>query len=179
MTHAPNLPRYGQFGARRHEVRTRRIDSTRTWTRARVNVSELLKSETVVNHNRHPDDLTRVAWTKTGLIATRYMVDDAGEASASILTAIAPGGTCTQTISRARARRAFSADVRRVKGVGAIEMTTDGVTWLNVTLKVNGAAFALVYTGFRTLACPTIGFRLGTAGDEIAVQHARSVELED
>lgn len=124
-------------------------------------------------------DLTNAAWTKTNTTAALSQEGITGVAnSASLLTASANNGTCFQSITSASATRVFQPFVRRVTGSGTVEITIDGgSTYTDITATIDGGTGG--YNGFHwiedtqaAVTDPTIGFRLGTSGDEIAVDFA-------
>lgn len=125
----------------------------------------------------HSRDLANAAWTNTNITATRNQTGANGVAnSATLLSATAGNGTCTQGITRAAEDYVGSAIIRRVTGTGVIEMTIDnGTTWTDVTSQI-GSSYAKVVVPFQNLANPTIGFRIATSGDEISVD---LVQLEN
>jgi hypothetical protein len=113
-------------------------------------------------------DLTQAAWTKTNVTAAKNQTGIDGVAnSASSITATSNNGTCLQAITLGSSARYQSAYVKRITGSGTVEMTMDnGSTWTAVTVT---SSWTRVTIPTRTLANPTIGFRLGTSGDAIAV----------
>lgn len=115
-----------------------------------------------------PRDLTNAAWTKTSCTAAHTQVGVDGAAnSASLLTATGANATCLQAITLSSSARAQSARVRRVTGTGTVQMTTDGGgTWTPIVLT---AAWTRFYIPVQTLANPSVGFRIVTNGDAIAV----------
>lgn len=118
-------------------------------------------------------DLTNAAWTKTNVTAVK---DQAGidnvASSASRITATAGNGTCLQAITLASSQRQQSAYVRRLVGTGTIQMTTDGgSTWTTVTVT---SAWTRVSCAAQTLANPSVGFRIVTSGDSIAVDYVQN-----
>lgn len=119
----------------------------------------------VVLHNR---DLTNAAWTKTNTTAAKDQTGIDGVAnSASSLTATAGNGTCLQAITLGSSARYQSAFVKRITGSGTINMTMDnGTTWTAVTVT---ASWTRVEIPTQTLANPTVGFRIVTSGDAIAI----------
>jgi hypothetical protein len=112
--------------------------------------------------------MTDAAWVKTDVTAAFDQVGaDGAASSASKLTATGANGTCLQAITLASSARYQSAYVKRITGAGAIQMTTDGgATWTAVTLT---SAWTRVTIPTQTLANPSVGFRLVTSGDAIAV----------
>lgn len=118
-------------------------------------------------------DLTNAAWTKTNCAAVKDQVGlDGVAASASKLTASAANGTCLQAITLASSARFQSAYVKRLTGTGAVEMTTDGgTTWTAVTVT---SAWTRVSIPTQTLANPSVGFRLATNGDAIAIDFVQN-----
>ncbi len=171
MVHGLNKSKHSNYASRGQDRRVRRIDESRVWVNPYINVIEFLQKEDKVNYNRHPNDLTKVAWTKTNIIVTKY------GGSASLLMASADNGLCTQTITSTSTKKVFLSHIKRISGTGKIEITVDGVTWSDVTRKINSESFTQVSTKVQTLDHFTIGFRLGTHRDEIVVCKAQSVEL--
>lgn len=123
----------------------------------------------VVLHSR---DLTNAAWVKTNCTALKDQAGADGVASAaSKLTATAGNATCLQSITLASSARYQSAYVKRITGTGVVEMTMDNVTWTPVTVT---ASWTRVTIPTQTLANPTVGFRIVTSGDEIAVDFVQN-----
>lgn len=126
---------------------------------------EPLSSVNVVLWNR---DLTNVVWTTSNITATKDQAGiDGVTNSASRIAATSSNGTILQAITLASSSRGQSAFVKRVVGAGTVEMTTDGgSTWGTVTVT---AAWTRVSIPIQVVTNPSVGFRLGTSGDEIAV----------
>jgi len=121
-------------------------------------------------------DLTNAAWVKTGGGGTTAAKDQVGidgvANSASSLTADGADGTALQAITSVSAARAFAPFVKRITGTGTISITLDGgLTYTDITASINSSTFTRV-TGLQTLADPTIGFKITTSGDKIAVDVA-------
>jgi peptidoglycan hydrolase-like protein with peptidoglycan-binding domain len=118
-------------------------------------------------------DLTNAVWVKTNVTAAKDQTGVDGVANeASSLTATSNAGTVLQSITSASAVRFFSPFVKRITGSGTIEVTLDnGSTWTNITSNLSTTDWYRVTT-YQTLANPTVGFRLGTSGDSIAVDMA-------
>lgn len=113
-------------------------------------------------------DLTNVAWTPTNITPLMDQTGPDGVAnSASSLLATAGNGTILQSITLASSDRFQSAWVKRLIGSGTINMTMDnGATWTVITVT---SSWTLVTIPTQTLANPTVGFRIVTNGDKIAV----------
>jgi hypothetical protein len=124
----------------------------------------------VVLHNR---DLTNAAWTPTNITAAKDQVGIDGVANAaSSLTATAGNGTILQAITLASSARFQSAFVKRITGTGTIEMTMDnGATWTAITVT---SSYQQLNIPTQTLANPTVGFRIVTSGDAIAVDFVQN-----
>lgn len=118
-------------------------------------------------------DLTNAAWTKTTATAAKDQTGiDGASNAASSLTATAGNATCLQAITLASSLRWQSAFIRRLAGTGVIEMTTDGgATWTVITVT---ASWARVSIPAQTLANPTVGFRIVTSGDAIAIDYVQN-----
>lgn len=124
----------------------------------------------VVLHDRH---MTNAAWTKTTCTAAKDQTGIDGSAnSASSLTATAGNATCLQAITLGSSARFQTAFVKRITGSGVVEMTMDnGATWTAVTVT---GAWTRVSIPSQTLANPTVGFRIVTNGDAIAVDFVQN-----
>jgi len=120
-------------------------------------------------------DLTNAAWVKTNITAAKDQTGIDGVASsASKITASAGNGTCLQSITLGSSLRRQTAFVKRITGTGVIEMTTDnGGTWTAITV-TSTTAWARRSIPAQTLANPTVGFRIVTSGDAIAVDFAQN-----
>jgi hypothetical protein len=121
----------------------------------------------------HGSDLTDAAWVKTATTAAKDQIGINGQAaSASSLTATAGNGTCLQAITLASSARFQTAFVKRLTGSGTVEMTMDnGTTWTAVTVT---SSWSRVSIPTQTLANPTVGFRLVTNTDSIAVDFVQN-----
>lgn len=111
-------------------------------------------------------------WTGTNVTATKDQTGADGNANAAHrLTASADGGTMLLTVTAATANYVFGALVKRITGTGTVEVTVDGgTTWVDVTETV-ADEWRPVSTGAGlSTTNPQVGYRLGTSGDEIAVQ---------
>lgn len=171
------------------------LDSRITFTRAssayRVNASGLLESvatniprfdhdmatlaprgllieDARTNECLYASDLTNAAWTKANTTAALTQTGPTGAAnSATLLTATAANGTAKQAITSAsNTARRFSIYVKRVTGSGGVDLTMDdGTAWTAVTVT---SAWTRVAMG-QTLANPTVGIRIQTNTDAVAV----------
>src|SRR5690606_23459445 len=108
------------------------------------------------------------AWTKTNVTANKDQTGlDGVPNSASRITATSSNGTCLQAITHASLTWYLTAFVRRLSGSGTIQMTMDnGSTWTTITVT---SEWTRVPIAAQTLANPTVGFRIATSGDSIAV----------
>lgn len=113
-------------------------------------------------------DLTNAAWTASNITAAKDQIGLDGSAnSASSITATAGNGTILQAITATSAQRAQSVYVKRITGAGVVEMTMDnGSTWTAIAVT---ASWARVTIPAQTLANPTVGFRIVTSGDAVAI----------
>jgi hypothetical protein len=118
-------------------------------------------------------DLNNAAWTKSNITALKDQTGADGAAtSASSLLATSANGTVLQAITLASAAAFQSAYVKRLVGTGTINMTMDnGATWTAITVT---SAWALLSIPTQTLANPTVGFRIVTNGDKIAVDFVQN-----
>lgn len=141
---------------------------------ARITDKGFLIEASRINRALYSRDLTNAAWTATNVTVARNQIGIDGTAnSACSLTATAGNGTVLQAITHASTARYFSIWVKRITGTGTVNVTLDnGTTWTAVTV-------TSVWTrvgAAQTLANPTVGVRLVTSGDAIAVDFA---QLED
>ncbi|KAA0576670.1 hypothetical protein [Azospirillum sp. Sh1] len=121
---------------------------------------------TLVVKSRRLDD---AAWTKSGITTGAIAGADGVLAAATRLTASSANGTCIQASSSASAARRFAPFVRRAAGTGTVQMTLDGgSTWTTITPTSSYVRYGMG----QTVANPTVGFRLGSSGDQIDVDFA-------
>lgn len=113
-------------------------------------------------------DFTNAAWSKTDVTAAKDQTGVDGVANAaSSLTATAGNGTVLQAITLASSARFQTAYVKRLTGSGTINMTMDnGSTWTAISPTTSWSRLSIPT---QTLANPTVGFRIVTSGDAIAV----------
>lgn len=118
-------------------------------------------------------DLTDAAWTASNITTAKDQTGPDGVSnSASSITASAGNGTILQAITLASSARYQSAWVKRLTGSGVINMTMDnGATWTAITVT---AGWTKVEIPTQTLANPTVGFRIVTNGDAIAVDFVQN-----
>jgi hypothetical protein len=118
-------------------------------------------------------DLSNAAWTKSNITALKDQTGADGAAtSASSLLATLANGTVLQAITLASAAAFQSAYVKRLVGTGTINMTMDnGATWTAISVT---NAWTLLSIPTQTLANPTVGFRIVTSGDKIAVDFVQN-----
>jgi len=113
-------------------------------------------------------DLTNAAWIKTNVTATK---DQAGSlqgdaAGASKIVATADAAVISQAVTFSSSRAIASAYLKRLVGVGTVELSVDGVTWTPVTITTDWQRFAIAAV---TQVNATFAIRLGTSGDAVAV----------
>jgi hypothetical protein len=110
-------------------------------------------------------------WSRSFITPTQDQTGVDGVAnSAARLTATNANGTLLQTVTLASSQRVVAADVKRITGSGTVSMTTDGgTTWTPITVT---GSWTRVSIPPQTVTNPVTGFRLGTNGDEIAVDYA-------
>lgn len=135
----------------------------------------LLEKDASTNSCLQARDLANASWTKTNTTATRNATGlDNIANTATTLEATSDDGTCLQSITLASAARSFSAYVKRVSGTGTIEITRDnGSSWTDVTSLIGSSSFTRVAIKGTSVLNPTVGFRLGTSGDSIAVDYCQ------
>lgn len=139
----------------------------------RITDQGLLVEEARTNVVLWNRDLTNAAWTKSNVTAALDQTGADGTAnSASSLTSTAGNGTVLQAITLGSSARFQSAYVKRLTGTGTINMTLDnGATW---TAIVPTASWTKLTVPTQTLANPTVGFRIVTSGDAIAVDFVQN-----
>lgn len=137
-----------------------------------ANLTRLRKDTAGTNALLWSRDLSNAAWsTKTNITAAKTATGLDGIAnSASTLTATSADAIILQPTSGiASAARCSSAYVRRKTGTGTISFTQDGgSTWTDITPNINSATYSRVQIT-ATLANPSVGFKISTSGDVIAV----------
>ena len=116
-------------------------------------------------------DFTQANWVDTNVTAAKNQTGrDAVALSASSLTATAGNGTVLDTFVLGAVDYTFSVDVKRLVGVGDIDITDDnGGTWTTIAVTTDWTQFEIT----RSQANPVIGFRIVTSGDSIAVDYAQ------
>ncbi len=144
---------------------------------ARITTKGLLVEDGCTNMVLWCRDLTNAVWTGTGITAAKNQVGfDGTPNAATSITATAANATIRQAISDpASLARQQSAFVKRLSGSGPIEMTMDGgATWTRVTV---ASTWTRVAIPAQTLANPTVGLRVVTRGDAIAVDCVQNEKL--
>ena len=131
----------------------------------------LLIEESRANRILWNRDGTNAAWVKTNVTATKDQTGIDGVASAATkLAATADNGTCIQTITLASGSRTGSVFLKRITGTGNVQVSLDGSTWSTVDLSSTEWR-RIVLSG--TVTNPTVGIRLATNGDEVAMDYAQ------
>jgi len=117
-------------------------------------------------------DLTNAAWVKTNMTALKDQpgVDGTANAASSLL-ATAADATVLQNFVLASSTQLYQVAIKRLIGTGPVSMTVDnGVTWTDITAQITGgASYAVAYMVQAAVTNPTIGFKISTSGDKIAV----------
>ncbi len=133
----------------------------------------LLVEESRTNVVLHSRDLTNAAWTKTNCTAVKDQTGPDGTVNgASSLTATADNATCRQAITLASSARWQSSYMKRLAGSGPIQMSMDnGSTWTAVSTT---SSWGPVEIPTQTLANPTVGFRIVTNGDAVAIDFVQN-----
>lgn len=134
----------------------------------------LLIEESRTNRALRSRDMTNATWVKSNMTTAQTATGlDAITNSCTQITATAANATVLQTITDATSRaRATSFDIKRVTGVGNIDITTDnGTTWTTCA-GLSNSTFTR-YTVFVTNTDPVIGVRIVTSGDVVIVDYAQ------
>lgn len=119
-------------------------------------------------------DLTNAAWTKTNVtVAKNQTGADLSANGACLVTATATDGTVTQQVTQASAQYIGHWYIKRVSGSGTVSVMVDGTNYTDVTSLLNTNGFVLSPCAPATLANPTLGLKLGTSGDSVAVDFAQ------
>jgi len=142
----------------------------REWD-ASGNLLGWLMEESRTNAPLYNRDLTNAVWAKTSCTAALNQTGiDGATSTASLLTATADAATCLQSITLASSSRFQTAYLKRITGSGAVSMTMNGgTTWTDITASLSTTAWTRVSIPAQTLANPSVGFKLATSGDAIAV----------
>lgn len=119
-------------------------------------------------------DWTNAVWAHTNVTAAKTATGLDGVANAATaLTATADGATSLQPITDATARnRGLALYIKRLAGTGAISITADGgTTWVDVSEWIGSERYSRVNTFVTGTTNPTVGVRIATSGDQIAVDY--------
>jgi hypothetical protein len=157
-------------------------DETGRWVQfgndvARITAKGLLIEDGCSNVVLWCRDLTNAVWSVTGITTAKNQAGfDGTAAGASSLTATAANATILQRITDpASVRRQQSVFAKRLTGSGSIQMTMDGGTnWTSVAVT---STWTRVSIPAQTLANPTVGLRIVTKGDSIAVDCVQNEKL--
>lgn len=159
------------------------LGSNGIWTQSSVNgpsydsvlgtLMLLIEADSATNVVLYNRDLTNAAWVKTNCTAAKDQtgIDNVSNAASSV-TATASNATILQTITLASSQQFQSAFVKRITGSGAVSMTMDGgATWTALTLT---SSWVRLPIPAQTLANPSVGFKIATSGDAIAVDFVQN-----
>lgn len=125
---------------------------------------------TMTNLCLYSEQFDNAIWSKTTTTVTaNSTVAPDGNTTADSLTATGTNSGVLQSITAANSTYTYSIWVKRLTGSGAISLTIDGSTYTSITPTTAFTRFTL--TG--SLANPTIGVRIATSGDSIAVWGAQ------
>lgn len=124
------------------------------------------------NNLLHCRDLTQASYVK---VNATPLLDQTGETgianSASSLLATAGNATCLQTLVLGATDYAYSISIKRITGVGNIEVTDDnGGNWTNISGSLSPTTWYR-HTITRNQANPICGIRIVTNADKIAVDY--------
>lgn len=120
---------------------------------------------------------TATHWIATNATKAQNQTGIDGVANSGFsLTGTAGNGTVMQPIAStftAAISRTFSCFMKRVTGTGAVALTLDGgATYTTVTPSINASTFTLVQAT-QSVATATVGIKLVTSGDAVAVDMAQ------
>lgn len=138
----------------------------------------LLCEQSSVNEALRSRDLTNATWVKSGGGGTSAALDQVGidgvTNSACSLTASGANGTCMQAITSTSSLRYFSLYIKRLVGTGNIDLTLDnGTGWTTVTTTSSWTRVSIS----QTVTNPTIGIRIVTSGDKVAIDCVQEEKL--
>lgn len=113
-------------------------------------------------------------WSKQGITAIKDQtgIDGATNAATS-LTATINNAVCSQVVGLASGSRTASVYLKRISGIGNVQVSLDGSTWSTVDLSSTEWRRIVLSA---TVTNPVIGIRLATNGDSVAMDYA---QIED
>ncbi|GAF67323.1 unnamed protein product, partial [marine sediment metagenome] len=115
-------------------------------------------------------DLTNAAWTKTNLTTALDQTGIDGTAnSASSLTATAGNGTANQVVTSANGSQTVSYSIKRLTGVGAIQISAGNGVYQTVAVTNEWVRFETT----QSTTNPTIRVRVTVNGDSVAVDYGQ------
>ncbi len=115
-------------------------------------------------------DIPNAVWTKTSVTAAKNQAGaDLSSNGASLLTATAANATALQSITLSSTAVTTSAYIKRISGSGTVYMTQDGSAYINIAGAINSSGYTYVSIPPQALTNPTVGFKIATSGDAIAV----------
>lgn len=94
---------------------------------------------------------------------------DGGVGNCTVLEFLSNNSTIMQTITAAASAGCSGFWIKRHTGVGAIEITRDGVSWTDITEQLSTNSFYAAKIEDTSVTNPVVGIRGGTAGDKIIV----------
>lgn len=133
---------------------------------ARVSPLGMLIEEARTNDALYCRNLTNGVWVPTTMTTGLVTGSDGTASSATRLTATSASAMILQTVIKASSVRQQSARAKRVTGSGTIRMSTDGVTWVTITVT---SSWSKVMIPVQTVVNPVFGFQIATSGDAIDV----------
>ena len=111
-------------------------------------------------------DITNAVWVPVDITPAKDQIGIDGVAnSASSITATGANGTILQTLVLTATSRTYSVFIKRLSGVGAIELTQDGLAFTAVTVTSEYTQVSLN----ASVLNPIIGIRIVDSGDSVAV----------
>ncbi len=124
----------------------------------------------------HSRTLNNAAWTATNMTADNTITGEDGVAnSASWVAASADNGTICQPVTIASAAYSGAFSLKRITGTGTVMISLDnGATYdSDVSSSLSTSAWYRASKANQTLANPEICLKLGTTGDNVAVDYAQ------
>lgn len=120
--------------------------------------------------------LNNAAWVATNVTVDNTITGEDGVAnSASWVAASADNGTICQSVTIASAAFSGVASLKRITGTGTVMISLDnGATYgSDVSPSLSASAWYRASKANQTLANPEVCLKLGTSGDNVAVDYAQ------
>lgn len=122
------------------------------------------------NYAKFCRTFTDATWTLIGITAAKTSVGADGVSNAACrLTCTNSVNSALQTLTLTSKAVTTSAWVRRVTGTGTVNLSSDNVTWTDISGLINSSTYTQVRVPTQTLTNPSVGVQFGTSGDAIDI----------